>query len=83
MKTITYIILAYIVTIIIVCALDYKQSIEIEVLEARIELLELKLTTFKADMREYKVEIDYKTRPYTYIIPVSGGFLGVRGEKTE
>ena len=81
MKTILWLITAIITAAIIVAPamiLDYTQGIEIEILELRVELLELKLTTFKADMREYKVEIDNKTRPYTHIIPISGGFLGVR-----
>ena len=81
MKTILWLLTALMTAAIIVAPamiLDYRQGIEIETLELRIELLELKLTDFEVDMREYKVEIDDKTRPYDYVIPVSGGFLGVR-----
>ena len=44
----------------------------------RIEHVEAEVRALRVEMIGYKAEIRERTRPYTHIIPVSGGFLGVR-----
>ena len=44
----------------------------------RIESVEAEMRALRVEFIGYKAEIRERTRPYTHIIPVDGGLLGVR-----
>ena len=56
--------------------LSYKP--EPDNLIERIESVEAEMQALRVEMIGYKAQIWERTQPYTHIIPIDGGFLGVR-----
>ena len=50
---------------------------EIEDLIERIEHVEAEVRALRVEMIGYKAVIWERTAPFTHVIPVSGGFLGI------
>ena len=61
-----------------VSAYMLNRNPEIDDLRCRIEHVEAEVQALRGEFIGYKAEIRERTRPYTHILPVSGGFLGVR-----
>jgi hypothetical protein len=49
--------------------------------DERLDQLEMEVRELEVEFIGYKAEIWERTREYSHIIPVDGGFLGVREDK--
>ena len=50
-------------------------------LTERIEHVEAEVQALRFELSVYKSEIWDRTRPFDHVIPISGGFLGIRKEE--
>jgi len=76
MKYLIYYLLA--LCVIFLLGLTNEHSKEIKELRARDSIHSKEIGHIRADLKIHKIEIKDMVRPYSHIIPVHGGFLGLR-----